>query len=139
LSKIPLTMPERQYLLRRLLADGIIDQEMVDSLTDSHLWDVPVIIGDREILALYERRDDAAIEVLSTQPATMQMSIINESASVPALAAVGVVETPPPSTVPTWRKANVRDLWAWALIGAGVVISLEIVSATLFAISGVVW
>lgn len=72
---------------------------------------------------------------------------MNNNEPMPATAAVGVltedevvaVDTAPvvvhlPAPAPTWRKANLRDIWAWVGIGAGSVIVIEVLAITAYGI-----
>lgn len=68
MNDTPLSQDERNYLIRRLVEDRVVDEAYAATILRREGYDIPVIIHDREILALYAKADARATEImLNTQ------------------------------------------------------------------------
>lgn len=101
-DELRLTSSERAYVRGRLAADGI----QVPEVWEIEDYEIPIIIADRSILALYEAADRRAAEILSERPARMIVNLPDE-----------VLATGTPDA-PTWQRANWRDLLVWFGVGS---------------------
>jgi hypothetical protein len=102
----PLTTSERQYIIRRLEADGLGDEAWRDPYYESS--GIPIIIVDREILDLYGKADKRAADMLADYSGGIHLPI---ASLPPEFRMTGT------DSNPTWRRINRGEIWTWITVG----------------------
>lgn len=112
---IGITSSERNWILRRLEADGVetLDGELAND------WDIPVIIADRDILRVYQQSDQRAVDIYADAMSPKTLIIEHQA---------------PTGPVDTWHSINRREKWTWIGIGSGATLAVCVVGLFIFGV-----